>query len=80
LKYVSRDDYYLDISTSYHHLVGLVEDSKPFQPRIVALKEGRGELFKILFKIFVFVEEKIWKQQNTKKLNVIFDMPNCLIT
>jgi hypothetical protein len=32
-------------------LVGLVEDSKPFQPRIVALKEGRGELFKILFKL-----------------------------
>jgi transmembrane protein 132 len=80
LKYVSRDDYYLDISTSYHHLVGLVEDSKPFQPRIVALKEGRGELFKILFKLGKKCRKKktLPLQTDIVMINADFSLPNTI--
>lgn len=80
LKYVDPDDYYLDISTSYHHLVGLVEDSKPYQPRIVALKEGRGELFKILFKLGKKCRKKksLPLQTDIVMVNADFSLPNTI--
>ncbi|XP_076107842.1 transmembrane protein 132D-like [Mytilus galloprovincialis] len=82
LKHVNPDDYHLAVSTSYRHLVGVVKDSKPYQPRIVAIKEGRGELFKIEFKLGKKCHKKktLPLQTDIVIINADFSLPNTIQT
>lgn len=79
MKHVNRDDYNLAVSTSYRHLVGLVpKESKPYQPKIVAIKEGRGELFKIEFRLGKKCHKKktLPLQTDIVIINADFSLPN----
>lgn len=81
LKHVSPDDYNLAVSTSYRHLVGLVpKESKPYQPKIVAIKEGRGELFKIEFGLGKKCHKKktLPLQTDIVIINADFSLPNTI--
>ena len=50
LRQISPDDYFLEIMTKDHNVIGQAESKMPYQAHIVALGEGSGDLITITLK------------------------------
>ncbi|XP_060068724.1 transmembrane protein 132C-like [Ylistrum balloti] len=48
---VEEEDYILDVSTLNHYVIGMAPYTNQYQPRIVALGQGHGELLKVMLKL-----------------------------
>lgn len=51
LQYVQPEQYHLDVISLNHHLIGITPYSSPYQPRVKALSQGKGNLLKVLLKL-----------------------------
>ncbi|XP_033747979.1 transmembrane protein 132C-like [Pecten maximus] len=51
LEKVEGGDYVLDVSALNHYVIGMAPYTKQYQPRIVALGQGHGELLKVMLKL-----------------------------
>ncbi|KAK3084625.1 hypothetical protein FSP39_016486 [Pinctada imbricata] len=53
LKYVTYSDYFLEVSPINQHIIGLASysEGRPYEPKIVAMNEGRGECLRVVLKV-----------------------------
>lgn len=58
LEFVSPQDYFLEVISMNSHVLGISPYVKPYQPRILALGQGHGELLKVIFNLGYQCEKK----------------------
>ncbi|KAL3856880.1 hypothetical protein ACJMK2_011588 [Sinanodonta woodiana] len=73
LRHVSPEDYFLEVTSLNHHVVGVAPYVTPYQPHIVATGEGSGELVKVVLKLGEQCLKKKTRSLSVSYLNIIAD-------